>query len=220
MVGLHGSFPTSSHFFLLMQELDGMAFGNSSEAPRKRKFRNTDATIRRILTETKTIALVGASDKVERPSHEVMLILLEYGYDVIPINPRLKGTVLMGHRVLGSLQELETLVGSNAASVTGTENSRKKVMVDIFRNSKAAAETVKEVIALGTNVISSVWMQIGVVNEDSAQLALEAGFDVAMNVCPAEEIPRLGITFPNQEKKQKTSSGVPVMKKQRRAALR
>ena len=194
---------------------------NSSESNRKRKFRNTDATIRRILTETTTIALVGASDNVERPSYEVMMILLEYGYDVIPVNPRLKGKLLLGRRVLGSLQELEKVLGSNAGSVTGSEhNSRMKVMVEIFRNSKAAAETVEEVIALGTDVISSVWMQIGVIHENAAQRALEAGFDVAMNVCPAEEIPRLGITFPKQKLKQKIASGVPSTKKQRRSALR
>ncbi len=191
---------------------------NSSESTRKRKFRNKDATIRRILTETKTIALVGASDNVERPSYEVMLILLEYGYDVIPINPRLKGKLLLGHRVLGSLQEMETVLRSTAASVTGSD--RKKVMVDIFRNSKAAAETVEEVIALGTDVISSVWMQIGVIHENAAQRALEAGFDVAMNVCPAEEIPRLGIHFPKQAQKQKMASGPPSTKKQRISALR
>lgn len=162
---------------------------------RKRKFRNKDATIRKILTETRIIALVGASDKPERPANEVMKILLDYGYEVIPINPRLRGKKLMGKEVLGSLKELPAAL-DDALAASRQESSPAKVMVDIFRNSKAAAETIEEAIFLGKGVVSSIWMQIGVINEDGARLAVDAGFDVAMDICPAEEIPRLDITVP------------------------
>jgi uncharacterized protein len=187
-----------------------------SKVPRKRKFRNTDGTIRKILTETRTVVLVGASDKVERPANEVMRILLEYGYAVIPVNPRLKGKTLMGRRVLGSLKEVRHELES--ATVGSEENSQRNVMVDIFRNSEAAAETVEEVISLGTDLISSVWMQIGVIHEDCARKAVAAGFDVAMDVCPAEEIPRLGIPTPRTTGITKSDGSGPSMKKQRKLA--
>jgi predicted CoA-binding protein len=188
----------------------------ATKTTRSQSFANiSDATIRKILTSTRTIALVGASDKVERPSNEVMGILQEYGYRVIPINPRLKGQVLLGERVLGSLEELPEVLGKVRAGIETKEdddddkdkqelpsspNSQYDgaggVMVDIFRHSDSAGEVVDQAIALGGNLISSIWMQIGVVDDNAAQRAVDAGFSVAMNVCPAEEIPRLGISVP------------------------
>jgi hypothetical protein len=201
-----------------MMHRDDINCKPSAKASRKRRFRNNDTIIQRILTQTKTIALVGASDKVERPAYEVMNILLEYGYDVIPINPRLKGKILMGRRVLGSLGELQSELGLEKGLVANSKRSHTKVMVDIFRNSKAAADTIEEVISLGTDLISSVWMQIGVINENSAQRAVDAGFDVAMDVCPVEEIPRLGIRVPKHDKIMPSDGSGPSTKKQRRRA--
>jgi uncharacterized protein len=140
---------------------------------RLQPFRNQDATLRDILTSTRTIALVGASNKPERASYEVMEILMDYGYNVLPVNPLLAGQSIHGRTVYGSLAEIEDTTID---------------MVDIFRNSEAAGEVVEEAIQVGAK---TVWMQKEVMNEEAARRALEAGLKVAMNVCPAEEIPRL-----------------------------
>src|SRR6516165_1360672 len=132
-----------------------------------------DEEIRRILTQTRRIALVGASAKPERPSHGVMRFLLEQGYDVTPVNPGLAGQEILGRKVVASLAEAAPLE-----------------MVDLFRNSAAVEAPVREAIRLGAKTI---WMQLGVVNEAAAQAARAAGLAVVMDRCPAIEIPRLGI---------------------------
>jgi predicted CoA-binding protein len=135
-----------------------------------------DDFLRGILKETKVIALVGASLKAERPSHGVMRYLQRQGYRVIPVNPGLEGQVLNGEKVYRSLSEIP-------------QNEIGAVdMVDIFRNSAAAAAPALEAIAIGAK---TVWMQLGVVNEAAAQTARTAGLKVVMNRCPAIEIPRL-----------------------------
>lgn len=132
-----------------------------------------DDEIKRILTQTKRIALVGASAKPERPSYGVMRYLLARGYDVTPVNPGLAGQEILGRRVVATLEDAAPLD-----------------MVDLFRNSAAVAEPVREAIRLGAKTI---WMQLGVVNEEAAAQAREAGLAVVMDKCPAIEIPRLGV---------------------------
>ncbi len=132
-----------------------------------------DEEIRRILLQTRRIALVGASARPERPSYGVMRYLLARGYDVTPVNPGLAGQDILGRRVVATLEEAAPLD-----------------MVDLFRNSAAVAEPVRDAIRLGAKTI---WMQLGVINEDAAAQARAAGLGVVMDRCPAIEIPRLGV---------------------------
>lgn len=133
-----------------------------------------DAEIKSVLEKVKTIALVGASEKVSRPSYGVMAYLLKQGYEVIPVSPKLAGQELHGQRVYASL-----------ADIAGNVD-----MVDVFRQPEAAYEVAKEAIAIGAKVL---WLQIGVINEQAAVLAKNAGLEVVMDRCPKIEIPRLGL---------------------------
>ena len=132
-----------------------------------------DSEIRDILTNVKTIALVGWSPRPERPSHRVAAFLKRRGYLVIPVNPGQAGQEAMGERVVASLAE--------AGQVD---------MVDIFRRSEDAGAVIDEAIAVGAKV---VWTQLGVIDEAAAARARAAGLKVVMDRCPAIEIPRLGL---------------------------
>jgi uncharacterized protein len=138
--------------------------------------RPSDELLRKILTETKTIALVGASHKPERPSNGVMRFLQARGYRVVPVNPGLAGQTLNGELVYAGLKDIPQ----------GTVG--RIDMVDIFRNSQDAAKPALEAIEIGARF---VWMQLGVVNEPAAAKVREAGLDIVMDRCPAIEYPRL-----------------------------
>jgi predicted CoA-binding protein len=134
----------------------------------------TDTLLRHVLTTTKRIAVVGASNRPARPSYSVMQFLIAQGFDVTPVNPVLAGEKILDHLVVATLDEAGPLD-----------------MVDIFRNAADAAAPVEDAIRLGA---ATVWLQLGVINDEAAAKAREAGLNVIMNHCPAIEIPRLGLT--------------------------
>lgn len=142
-----------------------------------------DEDIAALLRETRTIALVGASDRPDRPSYGVMKFLQGRGYRVLPVNPQITGEHVHGEYVWRELSQIGEPID----------------MVDIFRRPQAAGEAVDEAIAAGAR---SVWMQIGVINEAAAERAESAGLKVVMNRCPKIEMPRLGISGPDDPPRQ------------------
>lgn len=136
----------------------------------------TDEDIRRLLTEVRTIAVVGWSPKPERPSHRVAAFLKGRGFRVIPVNPGQAGEMALGEVVRASLAEIGGGVD----------------MVDIFRRSEEAGAVVDEALAVLPG-LQAVWMQLGVVDEAAAARARAAGVAVVMDRCPAIEMPRLGM---------------------------
>ncbi len=137
-----------------------------------------DAFLSRILTTTKSIALVGASPKAERPSHGVMRFLLAHGYHVIPVNPGFSGKEILDQRVYESLAVIPERID----------------MVDVFRAGDAVSGLVDEILAL-PHKPKFIWTQLGVSDLAAAKRAEGAGIEVVMNRCPAIEIPRLRIQF-------------------------
>ena len=138
--------------------------------------RYDDSYISGILSDVKTIAMVGASSNISRPSFFAMKYLLGKGYVVHPINPGLAGKEILGKPVYASLADVPAPVD----------------MVDIFRNSEAALELTRDAIALkGRLGIKVVWMQLSVRNDEAAALAEAAGLKVVMNRCPKIEYGRL-----------------------------
>jgi predicted CoA-binding protein len=134
----------------------------------------SDDYLRSILESVRTIAVVGASPRPERPSHRVMAYLQRRGYRSIPVNPNAVGGAINGERCYASLAEVPEPID----------------MVDVFRRTEAAGGVVDEAIAVGAKV---VWMQLGVRDDAAAARAEARGIKIVMNRCPAIEIPRLGL---------------------------
>jgi len=134
----------------------------------------SDAEIAELLGATRTIAMVGASDRPDRPSNGVMKFLVDRGYRVLPVNPQITGEHIHGEYVWRELSQIGEPID----------------MVDIFRRPQAAGEAVDQAIAAGAK---AVWMQLGVINEEAAARAEAAGLKVVMDRCPVIEIRRLGL---------------------------
>ena len=138
----------------------------------------SDKFLRDILTTTKTIAAVGVSTNPIRPSYFVARYLNLKKMRVLPVNPVYEGELLFGEPILRSLAAVppDTIVD----------------MVDIFRRSDQVLPVVEAAIEhLLPRGLRTIWMQIGVVNEEAARLAENAGLNVVMNRCPKIEHQRL-----------------------------
>src|ERR1700732_502936 len=134
----------------------------------------SDGYIRGILNTVKTIAMVGASAKDNRPSYFAFKYLLERGYRMIPVNPGLAGKDLLGQRVFARLLDIPEPVD----------------MVDIFRASEHVPPIVEQALQMQPRP-RVIWMQLGVRNDEAAQLAEANGLQVVMNRCPKIEYGRL-----------------------------
>lgn len=130
----------------------------------------TDNELRGILESSRTIAVVGLSDKPDRDSYRVAEYLQEHGYRIIPVNPSV--AEVLGERSYASVADIPEPVD----------------VVDIFRKPEAVDPVVEEAIAAGAKV---VWMQLGVVNEPAAAAARAAGLQVVMDRCMQVEHRRL-----------------------------
>jgi predicted CoA-binding protein len=134
----------------------------------------SDEGIAELLTNARTIAMIGASDRPTRPSYGVMKFMQAHGYRVIPVNPQITGEHVHGEYVWRELGQIGEPID----------------IVDIFRRPQAAGEAVDQAIEAGAK---AVWLQLGVINQVAAAKAEAAGLKVVMNRCPKIEIMRLGI---------------------------
>ena len=118
-----------------------------------------------ILRDARTIALVGASPRPNRPSHGVMRYLLEHGYRVIPVRPRDCDDVL-GIPCVASLSEVDEPID----------------LVDVFRRPEFCADVARDAVAAGAG---AVWLQLGIVSPEARRIAVEAGLDYVEDACTA-----------------------------------
>lgn len=129
----------------------------------------SDEYLRKILTEVKAIAVVGASSKPQRDSYRVIQSLIYHGYKVIPVNPNEVGKNILGLNVYSDLDSIDEPVD----------------MVDVFRSNDAVIGVTGEAIRIGAKVL---WTQLGIINKTAANIADRAGLKVVMNRCPAIEL--------------------------------
>lgn len=133
----------------------------------------SDTSLKRLLDSVETIILVGASEKQHRDSYKIMAFLLERGYAVFPVNPRLAGGELLGQPVFATLTE--------AADHIRDKLNKSVDMVDVFRDPAHLGEVAKEAIAVGARIL---WGQLGVQNAAAEAEARQAGLTVVTNQCP------------------------------------
>jgi uncharacterized protein len=133
-----------------------------------------DSYIRGILNTVKTIAMVGASEKENRPSYFAFKYLLEHGYRMIPVNPGHAGETMLGQKIYARLSDIPEPID----------------MIDIFRASQYALPIVQEALSLNPRP-QVIWMQLGIRNDEAAALAEANGMKVVMNRCPKIEYGRL-----------------------------
>ncbi|MEQ1896631.1 MAG: CoA-binding protein [Vicinamibacterales bacterium] len=122
----------------------------------------SDDAIRQLLTDARTIAIVGASSSPDRPSHGIMRKLLSVGYRVIPVNPR--ETEVLGQKAYASLADIPEPID----------------IVDVFRRAEDTPPIAEEAVRIHAKAL---WLQSGIVNEEAAATAAAGGLTVVMDAC-------------------------------------
>ncbi len=139
----------------------------------------TDDQVRSILETTQTIAVVGWSDKEDRPSHDVAAYLAKQGYRVIPVNPRLEGREWMGEQIYGCVTDIPVHID----------------LIDVFRRPDFTPHHARKAVEAEAGVL---WLQLGIVNDEAGKIALDGGLGFVQNRCTKIEHMRLirGYPFP------------------------
>ncbi|KFI05219.1 CoA-binding protein [Massilia sp. BSC265] len=128
-------------------------------------------SIAQILGDSKTIAIVGLSNKPDRASHEVAAYLQEHGYRIVPVNPSYAGETILGEKVHATLQDAADTLASGGQRID---------IVDCFRKSEDIPPIARDAIAVRAGCL---WMQLDIENQAAADLARAAGLEVVMNHC-------------------------------------
>jgi uncharacterized protein len=144
----------------------------------------TDDQLRSILEQARTIAVVGASSNRERPSFEVMKILMGAGFRVIPVTP--KDTKILGRQAYPSLREIPEPVD----------------IVDVFRRAEETPAIADAAVEIGARVL---WLQLGIANDEAAARAERGGLAVVMDTCIGQTTLRLGIKVPRTDEVNEAS---------------
>lgn len=142
---------------------------------------NEPDVLKRILSRDRVIAVVGLSNHAYRPSHSVAAYMQSHGYRIVPVNPAYANDTagVLGERCYASLGDAAQALAQEGAAIE---------MVDVFRRPEEAAAVAQQAIAIGAK---SLWLQVGVINDEAAARAKAAGLDVAMDVCVKIEHERL-----------------------------
>lgn len=133
----------------------------------------TDDQLRALLSRARTIAVVGASSKLDRPSHGVMKTLIGAGYRVIPVTP--KEPSVFGRKTYATLEDIPEAVD----------------VVDVFRRAEETPAIAEQAVKIGANAL---WLQLGIKNEEAARIAEAGGLTTIMDLCIGQTVKRLGMT--------------------------
>lgn len=131
----------------------------------------TDDQLRALLSSARTIAIVGASSKPDRPSHGVMKTLIHAGYRVIPVTP--KESSVFGRKTYAKLEDIPEAVD----------------IVDVFRRAEDTPEIAEQAVKIGAKAF---WLQLGIKNEEAARITESAGLTTVMDMCIGQTVKRLG----------------------------
>jgi uncharacterized protein len=132
----------------------------------------SDEELRALLASSRTIAIVGASSKLDRPSHGVMKILIDAGYTVIPVTPR--ESSVLGRQAYPSLADVPAQVD----------------IVDVFRRAEETPPIADDAAKIGAKAL---WLQLGISNDDAAERASAAGLVVVMDRCIGRTVKQLDV---------------------------